>query len=97
MRGLGQIAWLASFARPDIGVITNIGPVHLELVGTVENVARAKAELIEALPPGGVASCPDEPLLEPYLTRERHRRHGASIPTAPLPFADGVHRARTSC
>ncbi len=53
MRGLGQIAWLASFARPDIGLITNIAPVHLELVGTVENVARAKAELIDALPPGG--------------------------------------------
>ncbi len=69
MRGLGQIAWLASFAKPDIGLITNIAPVHLELVGTVENVARAKAELIEALPPGGTAVVPDEPLLEPYLNR----------------------------
>ena len=47
MRGLGQIAWLASFVRPDIGVITNVGPVHLELVETIENVARAKAELID--------------------------------------------------
>jgi UDP-N-acetylmuramoyl-tripeptide--D-alanyl-D-alanine ligase len=69
MRGLGQIAWLASFTRPDVGLITNVAPVHLELVGTVENVARAKAELIEALPPGGTAVVPDEPLLEPYLTR----------------------------
>jgi UDP-N-acetylmuramoyl-tripeptide--D-alanyl-D-alanine ligase len=69
MRGLGQIAWLAAFARPDVGLITNVAPVHLELVGTVENVARAKAELIEALPPGGVAVVPEEPLLEPYLTR----------------------------
>src|SRR5438105_3933365 len=69
MRGLGQIAWLASFSKPDIALITNVGPVHLELVETVENVARAKAELIEALPPGGVAVVPDEPLLEPYLTR----------------------------
>jgi UDP-N-acetylmuramoyl-tripeptide--D-alanyl-D-alanine ligase len=69
MRGLGQIAWLASFAQPDVGVITNVGPVHLELVETIENVARAKAELIEALPPGGVLVVPDEPLLEPYLTR----------------------------
>jgi UDP-N-acetylmuramoyl-tripeptide--D-alanyl-D-alanine ligase len=70
MRGLGQIAWLASFTMPDVGVITNIGPVHLELVETVENVARAKAELIEALRPGGIAVVPDdEPLLEPYLTR----------------------------
>jgi UDP-N-acetylmuramoyl-tripeptide--D-alanyl-D-alanine ligase len=70
MRGLGQIAWLASFARPEIGLITNIAPVHLELVETVENVARAKAELIDALPPGGTAVVPDEPLLAPYLTRE---------------------------
>jgi UDP-N-acetylmuramoyl-tripeptide--D-alanyl-D-alanine ligase len=69
MRGLGQIAWLASFTRPDVAVITNIGPVHLELVESVENVARAKAELIDALPPGGVAVVPEEPLLEPYLTR----------------------------
>jgi UDP-N-acetylmuramoyl-tripeptide--D-alanyl-D-alanine ligase len=69
MRGLGQIAWLASFARPEIGVITNIAPVHLELVGTVENVARAKAELIAALPAGGTAVVPAEPLLEPYLGR----------------------------
>ena len=43
--------------------------MHLELVGTVENVARAKAELIDALPPGGIAVVPEEPLLEPYLTR----------------------------
>jgi UDP-N-acetylmuramoyl-tripeptide--D-alanyl-D-alanine ligase len=70
MRGMGQIAWLASFAKPDVGVITGIGPVHLELVGTVERVARAKAELIDALPPGGVAVVPaGEPLLEPYLSR----------------------------
>jgi UDP-N-acetylmuramoyl-tripeptide--D-alanyl-D-alanine ligase len=69
MRGLGQIAWLASFTRPDVGLITNVAPVHLELVGTVENVARAKAELIETLPPGGTAVVPEEPLLEPYLTR----------------------------
>jgi len=69
MRGLGQIAQLAAVARPDIGVVTNVGPVHLELVGTIENVARAKAELISALPTGGTAVVPDEPLLEPYLDR----------------------------
>jgi UDP-N-acetylmuramoyl-tripeptide--D-alanyl-D-alanine ligase len=81
MRGLGQIAWLASFARPDIGLITNIAPVHLELVETVENVARAKAELIEALPPGGTAVVPEEPLLDPYLTRTdiEIRRFGGPV------------------
>jgi UDP-N-acetylmuramoyl-tripeptide--D-alanyl-D-alanine ligase len=85
MRGLGQIAWLASFVQPDIGVITNVGPVHLELVETIENVARAKAELIEALPPGGVLVLPDEPLLEAYLGRSDIfvKRVDAD---APLPF-----------
>ncbi len=69
MRGLGQIASLAALARPEVALITNIAPVHLELLGSVENVARAKAELIEALPPGGVAVVPQEPLLDPFLTR----------------------------
>jgi UDP-N-acetylmuramoyl-tripeptide--D-alanyl-D-alanine ligase len=68
MRGLGQIAELASVARPGIGVITSIGPVHLELVGTVERVAAAKAELLAALPAGGTAVVPaGEPLLDAYL------------------------------
>jgi UDP-N-acetylmuramoyl-tripeptide--D-alanyl-D-alanine ligase len=70
MRGPGQIAWLASFVQPDIGVITNIGPAHLEFLGSLEAIAAAKAELIEALPAGGVAVVPaDEPLLEPHLQR----------------------------
>jgi UDP-N-acetylmuramoyl-tripeptide--D-alanyl-D-alanine ligase len=68
MRGLGQIAALAEIAQPDIGVITNIGPVHLELLGTVDRVAQAKAELLHALPPGGIAVIPDDaPELEPYV------------------------------
>jgi UDP-N-acetylmuramoyl-tripeptide--D-alanyl-D-alanine ligase len=89
MRGLGQIAYLASFARPDIGLITNIAPVHLELVGTVENVARAKAELIDALPPGGTAVVPEEPLLDPYLTRTdiEIRRFGTVRDGAEVPLA----------
>src|SRR5206468_4417322 len=58
MRGFGQIAELCAFTRPDIGVITNIGPVHLEQVGTLEGVARAKSELIDALPSGGTAVVP---------------------------------------
>lgn len=55
MRGLGEIARLAAIARPRVGVITNIGVTHLELLGTVENIASAKGELLEALPPDGVA------------------------------------------
>jgi len=58
MRGFGQIAALCAFARPEIGVITNIAPVHLEKVGTLEGVIRAKSELIAALPSGGTAIVP---------------------------------------
>ena len=58
MRGFGQIADLAAIARPDIGVVTNVGPVHLELVGDLEGVERAKGELVDALPPGGTAIVP---------------------------------------
>jgi UDP-N-acetylmuramoyl-tripeptide--D-alanyl-D-alanine ligase len=58
MRGFGQIAELCAFARPDVGVITNVGPVHLEKVGDLDGVARAKGELIEALPSGGTAVVP---------------------------------------
>jgi UDP-N-acetylmuramoyl-tripeptide--D-alanyl-D-alanine ligase len=58
MRGLGQIAELCAIARPDVGVITSIGPVHLELLGTIERVAEAKAEVVRALPPGGTAVVP---------------------------------------
>jgi UDP-N-acetylmuramoyl-tripeptide--D-alanyl-D-alanine ligase len=68
MRGLGQIAELCEIARPTVALVTSIGPEHLELVGTVEDVARANAEALEALPAGGIAVVPaDEPLLEPYL------------------------------
>ncbi len=58
MRGFGQIAELCAFARPDLGVITNVGPVHLEKVGDLDGVTRAKAELIAALPLGGTAIVP---------------------------------------
>jgi UDP-N-acetylmuramoyl-tripeptide--D-alanyl-D-alanine ligase len=71
MRGLGQIAELCAVARPGIGIITTVGPVHLELLGTIERVVEAKAELIEALPMGGTAVVPaGETRLEPYLGRD---------------------------
>ena len=60
MRGFGQIAELAAIARPEIGAVTNVGPVHLELVDSLEGVARAKGELIAALPPGGTAIVPSD-------------------------------------
>jgi UDP-N-acetylmuramoyl-tripeptide--D-alanyl-D-alanine ligase len=71
MRGLGQITELCEIAKPDVGIVTSVGPVHLELLGTVERVAQAKAELIQSLPPGGTAVVPaGEAYLNPYLGRD---------------------------
>ena len=68
--GPGQIAELCAIAAPDVGVITNVGPVHVELLGSVEAIAAAKAEIIDGLRPGGTAVVPAEPgPLEPHLER----------------------------
>jgi len=68
MRGPGQIRDLARIARPGLGVITSIAPVHLEQLGSLENIARAKAELLEELPAGAVAVLPeDAPELERFV------------------------------
>ena len=65
MRGAGQIRALAEIARPHVGVITTIAPVHLELLGSIENIARAKAELLELVE---VAVLPEHaPELEPFV------------------------------
>ena len=70
MRGLGQIAELAAICEPDIGVIVNIGPAHLELLGSIEAIAAAKAELLAALAEDATAVVPaGEPLLYPYLAQ----------------------------
>jgi UDP-N-acetylmuramoyl-tripeptide--D-alanyl-D-alanine ligase len=71
MRGTGQIAELAAIAEPDVAVVVNIGRAHLELLGSIEAIAAAKAELIVALAPHGTAVVPaDEPLLAPYLRED---------------------------
>jgi UDP-N-acetylmuramoyl-tripeptide--D-alanyl-D-alanine ligase len=68
MRGVGQIAELCEIAEPDIGVITNVGPVHLELLGTLEAIAEAKAEILGGLGEAGRAVIPvDAEALEPHL------------------------------
>jgi UDP-N-acetylmuramoyl-tripeptide--D-alanyl-D-alanine ligase len=55
MYALGEIRTLCEIARPRIGVVTNVGPSHIERLGSIENIARAKAELVEALPGDGYA------------------------------------------
>ncbi len=55
MRGAGQIEQLCRFVKPSIGVVTNVGVAHMELLGSQEAIARAKAELLAALPADGLA------------------------------------------
>ncbi|MGH2853229.1 MAG: UDP-N-acetylmuramoyl-tripeptide--D-alanyl-D-alanine ligase [Solirubrobacteraceae bacterium] len=71
MRGKGQIAELTAIAEPDVGVIVNVGPVHLEQLGSLEAVAAAKAELIAGMAPGATVVVPaGEPLLAPHLRED---------------------------
>jgi UDP-N-acetylmuramoyl-tripeptide--D-alanyl-D-alanine ligase len=74
MRGIGQIAGLAKVAEPDVGVITNIHPVHLELLGSLEAVAKAKAEILTGLRPDGTGVVPAEcAMLEVHVTTVERR------------------------
>jgi UDP-N-acetylmuramoyl-tripeptide--D-alanyl-D-alanine ligase len=92
MRGAGQIAELVAIAEPDVGVIVNIGPVHLELLGTIENVAAAKAELIRDLGPDAAAVVPaNEPLLDPHLRKDLQTlTFGPGGDVALAGFANGI-------
>ncbi|MCU0508206.1 MAG: UDP-N-acetylmuramoyl-tripeptide--D-alanyl-D-alanine ligase [Anaerolineae bacterium] len=67
MYAVGEITQLVGWARPRIGVVTNVGPVHLERLGSIERIAEAKSELPRGLPPaedGGVAILNrDDPLV----------------------------------
>ena len=76
MRGLGQIEQLCEIAEPDVAAITNIGPVHLELLGTLEAIAAAKAEILHGLGAEGRAVIPeDAEALSPHLHDRAHHLH----------------------
>ena len=79
---MGHIAALGDLIHPDVAVITNIGPAHLEMFGDLATVRLAKWELVEALAPGGVAVLPetDAALLA--------MRHGPTITFGEDPTAD---------
>jgi UDP-N-acetylmuramoyl-tripeptide--D-alanyl-D-alanine ligase len=80
---VGELADLAALAEPEIGLLTNIAPEHLEFLGDLEGVAHEEASLLAALPQGGEAVLPaDEPLLAPY------RRPGLRTTTFGEPGGD---------
>ena len=73
MSARGEIAYLSRLARPDVAVITNVGTSHLEHLGTRENIAAAKMEILEGLSPeGALIVNGDEPLLLPARTQASH-------------------------
>lgn len=70
----GEIAFLCEIARPQVGVITNIGSVHAERAGSKEQIARGKAELIQSLPADGVAILNyDDPYVRPMADQTKAR------------------------
>lgn len=97
MEALGEIRTLCALARPQVGIITNVGPSHLSKLGTMENITLAKAELVQALPSasdGGVAilNWDDERVRTmAALTRARIFRYGLT-PEADL-WADSIESA----
>ena len=97
MRGKGQIAELAAIAEPEVAVITNVGPVHVELLGSVEAIAAAKAEILDDLPPGGAAVAPVEANeLKPHLERAPRLLRfgpGGDVEATGVRVVDGVTEA----
>jgi UDP-N-acetylmuramoyl-tripeptide--D-alanyl-D-alanine ligase len=74
-RGRGHIELLCRVARPDVGVVTNVGVAHMELFGSPETLRDAKAELPESLPEDGVAVLnADDPVVRSFAGRTRARR-----------------------
>ena len=74
MYAQGDIRLLCELAQPDVGVVTNIGPTHLERLGTMERIVDAKAELVESLPPeGGAVLNADDPRVSSMRPRTQAR------------------------
>jgi UDP-N-acetylmuramoyl-tripeptide--D-alanyl-D-alanine ligase len=85
MYDVGEIAALCRIALPQVGVVTNVGPVHLERLVTIERIAQAKAELIEALPADGIA----------VLNGDDGRVHDMRRRTAAPSITFGLHANNT--
>jgi UDP-N-acetylmuramoyl-tripeptide--D-alanyl-D-alanine ligase len=85
MNAPGEIQALARIARPQVGVVTNVHPVHLEGLGSIDAVARAKGELLEALPPDGVAVLNAD---DPYVLKQAERTAARRVTFGRGPAAD---------
>jgi UDP-N-acetylmuramoyl-tripeptide--D-alanyl-D-alanine ligase len=95
MRGFGQVAELCAWVRPHAGVITAVGPAHLDRVGDIAGVARAKGELLVALPQGGVAVVPaGVPELEPFLRNDLDVRVVPQLEDVPVERDEGAATVR---
>ena len=76
MSGLGEIEFMSEAAQPDIAVITNIGSSHLEMLGSRENICRAKMEITAGLKDGGTLFLNgDEPLLQGHESERYNVRY----------------------
>jgi UDP-N-acetylmuramoyl-tripeptide--D-alanyl-D-alanine ligase len=76
MNHAGEIAALTRLVRPHIAVVTAIAPAHIENLGSIENIARAKAEIFEGLEPGGTAIVPFDSPQRDILVEAAHRHAG---------------------
>lgn len=74
MRGEGQITQLCEILRPDMGIVTRIGPVHLETLGSEERIARAEGELVEAVPETGLVVLNRDDRWFPYMASKARGR-----------------------
>ena len=76
MNHFGEMAYLASVARPDIAVITNIGTMHIEYLGSREGILNAKMEIMQGMQKHGIAVFNgDEPLLWNLRDTEPHKKY----------------------
>lgn len=96
MRGLGQIDYLCNIARPDVSVITNIGISHMELLGSRDNILKAKCEIIDALDGDGIAVLNgDDDMLKTVTSAKKTLWYGIDNENCDIVAADVVDNKYT--
>lgn len=84
MRGLGQIKNLAKIVKPTIAIVTNVNETHIEILGSIENIARAKAELVESISEGGAVILNEDNFFSNFL--KKFAKNGVKI------FTHGIEK-----